>query len=182
VVVGNEAVWSRLSDPEQDLVPRLLGMDLLRLGLERGNTARAALTAITRLLETHGQGGQCSDIVPDFSYHNSFLIADNSEAWVLETADRLWAAERVTAGCRNISNCLSITTKVDLCSAGLQEVCREKGWWMEKDGQFNWREALAGRAGTVGSGPDRARAGASLLANRLPGFRIQHMAEVVGDH
>ena len=53
----------------------------MRLGLERGNTARAALTSITRLLETHGQGGQCSDIVPDFSYHNSFLIADSSEAW-----------------------------------------------------------------------------------------------------
>ncbi len=32
VVIGNEAVWDRLSDPKVDLVPRLLGMDLLRLG------------------------------------------------------------------------------------------------------------------------------------------------------
>ena len=29
VVIGNEAVWNRLSGP-QDLHPRLLGMDLLR--------------------------------------------------------------------------------------------------------------------------------------------------------
>ena len=29
VVIGNEAVWNRLSGP-QDLEPRLLGMDLLR--------------------------------------------------------------------------------------------------------------------------------------------------------
>ena len=30
VAIGNEAVWNRLSDPEYDAVPRLLGMDLLR--------------------------------------------------------------------------------------------------------------------------------------------------------
>jgi hypothetical protein len=32
VCIGNEAVWDRLSDPAEDLLPRLLGMDLLRLG------------------------------------------------------------------------------------------------------------------------------------------------------
>ena len=30
VAIGNEAVWNRLSDPDYDSVPRLLGMDLLR--------------------------------------------------------------------------------------------------------------------------------------------------------
>ena len=64
VVIGNEAVWSRLSDDDFDLRPRLLGMDLLRLGLERGNTAEEALETIIKLLEEFGQGGQCSDIVP----------------------------------------------------------------------------------------------------------------------
>ena len=106
VVIGNEAVWNKLSDPDHDLQTRLLGMDLLRLGLERGHSAMSALTTITGLLEQHGQGGQCSDIVQDFSYHNSFLIADAHEAWVLETADKLWVAEKVESGYRNISNCL----------------------------------------------------------------------------
>ena len=106
VVIGNEAVWNRLSDPQHDLVSRLLGMDLLRLGLERARTALEGVEVITGLLEEHGQGGQCSDLVKDFSYHNSFLIADPSSAWVLETAGKLWVAERVETGCRNISNCL----------------------------------------------------------------------------
>jgi len=34
----------------------LLGMDLLRLGLERGKTAQEAVNVITSLLEEHGQG------------------------------------------------------------------------------------------------------------------------------
>ena len=106
VVIGNEAVWNRLSDSDHDLQPRLLGMDLLRLGLERGASARSAVDTITSLLDQYGQGGQCSDIVPDFSYHNSFLIADKHEAWVLETANKLWVAEKVESGHRNISNCL----------------------------------------------------------------------------
>ncbi len=86
---------------------------VLAKGLERGKTAEDALTVITSLLEQYGQGGPCSDRLPDFSYHNSFLIADGREAWVLETAGPLWAAERVAAGFRNISNCMSITTSVD---------------------------------------------------------------------
>ena len=61
---------------------------------------------ITGLLGAHGQGGPCSDTLPDFSYHNSFLVADPGEAWVLETAGTLWVAEKVEAGVRNISNCL----------------------------------------------------------------------------
>ncbi|EEC13401.1 hypothetical protein IscW_ISCW009583 [Ixodes scapularis] len=69
----------------------------LRLGLERGKTARESLDVVVALLEKHGQGGPCSDTMP-FTYHNSFLIADRTEAWVLETAGKLWAAERVTNG------------------------------------------------------------------------------------
>ena len=69
---------------------------MLRLGLERGSSAEEAMSVITRLLEQHGQGGQCSNIYEDFYYHNSFLIVDDKEAWVLETAAKHWVAERVT--------------------------------------------------------------------------------------
>jgi dipeptidase len=67
-----------------------------RLGLERSETAEEAVEVITDLLERYGQGGPCSDTVPDFTYHNSFLIADSKEAWVLETVGKVWAAEKIT--------------------------------------------------------------------------------------
>lgn len=64
--------------------------------MERGDSAWAALTVITSLLEQHGQGGPCREDPEPFSYHNTFLLVDRNEAWVLETAGRLWAAQKVT--------------------------------------------------------------------------------------
>lgn len=46
--------------------------DLVRLGLERGETAFAALQVIINLLEPYGQGGNCAEHF-SFTYHNSFL-------------------------------------------------------------------------------------------------------------
>jgi secernin len=109
VVIGNEAVWT--VEPYRQ--KGLLGMDLVRLGLERGETAYRALQIIIDLLEQHGQGGNCAEHF-SMNYHNSFLIADRNEAWVLETAGKYWVAERVTSGTRSISNQLSIRGKGDL--------------------------------------------------------------------
>lgn len=66
-----------------------------RLALERGSTAQDAMLVITGLLERYGQGGSCREAPAPFSYHNTFLLADRTEAWVLETAGRLWAAQRI---------------------------------------------------------------------------------------
>jgi secernin len=110
VVIGNEAVWT--TQPDQ--ATGLLGMDLVRLGLERGETAFAALQVILKLLEQYGQGGNCAEH-RSLTYHNSFLIADGKEAWVLETAGKCWVAERVIEGTRSISNNLSIRSAGDMC-------------------------------------------------------------------
>ncbi len=104
VVIGNEAVFTNQPLGE----PALLGMDLLRLALERATNAHDAVGVIVDLLERHGQGGPCSHEKPGFSYHNSFLVADPSGAIVLETAGSEFAVEHVTGSGRSISNGLTI--------------------------------------------------------------------------
>ena len=104
VVIGNEAVFTTEPDGEA----ALLGMDLLRLALERAATAEDAVATMVALLERHGQGGGCGHEDRGFTYHNSFLVADRVEAWVLETAGRHWATEQVASGARSISNGLTI--------------------------------------------------------------------------
>lgn len=66
-----------------------------RLGLERADTAEKAVTVITELLEKYGQGGSCLEDECSFTYHNSFLISDRVEAWLLETSGTYWAAEKI---------------------------------------------------------------------------------------
>jgi len=99
VIIGNEAVWT--TEPTRST--GLLGMDLVQLGLERGPSAIKALQVIVELLSQYGQGGNCAEHFP-MNYHNSFLIADQKEAWILETAGQYWVAEQVTSGTRLISN------------------------------------------------------------------------------
>ena len=114
VAIGNEAVFTKVKQQGDALT----GMDLLRLALERADTAKAALDTITALLHEYGQGGNCG-YAQDFRYDNSFLIADPKEAYVLETAGKNFAAFAVKDKAA-ISNRLSITTEHTLRS-GINE-------------------------------------------------------------
>jgi secernin len=104
VAIGNERVYTH--DDPLAAAPGLTGMDLVRLGLERAHNADEAVEVMTRLLERHGQGGPCR-ADSDESYFSSFLIADPSGAWVLETSGRSWAAARRDDGAA-ISNGLTL--------------------------------------------------------------------------
>lgn len=65
--------------------------------MERSSNANEALDVITNLLEKYGQGGPCSKDDSGMVYHNSFIIADASTAWVLETSGKHWAAVQITS-------------------------------------------------------------------------------------
>lgn len=134
VCIGNEAVWGRESADGEEA---LLGMDLVRLGLERADTAERAVDVIAELLEKYGQGGSCMEDECSFTYHNSFLISDRKEAWLLETSGKMWAAERVEEGYRNISNQYGITTKIDKEHPDMRKYAQSKGWWDGKS-PFNF--------------------------------------------
>lgn len=109
VVIGNEAVFTKgLGRRARGEPEGLLGMDMLRLALERSRTAEQAVATIVGLLERHGQYGPCSHDHPGLRYDNSFLVADGSGAVVLETAGRAHATEEVAGPARSISNGLTI--------------------------------------------------------------------------
>jgi len=114
LVIGNEAVFTKVP---ANKTPALLGMDLLRLGLERAATPREAVDVIVELLEGYGQGGNCVH-TGELYYHNSFIIANHEDAWVLETVDKEWVAKHV-GDTYSISNCLTIQEQWDLASESL---------------------------------------------------------------
>ena len=138
VVIGNEAIYT--NEPIRDI--GLLGMDLLRLGLERGKTARESLNIITSLLENYGQGGGCAYNDPSWVYHNSFIIADPKEAYVLETADEWWVAERV-GEVRSISNSISIKGQGDIRRDGIIQYAIEKNYCKD-DKDFDFAMTFSG--------------------------------------
>ncbi len=137
LVIGNEAVFTKVVDKTG---VALLGMDILRLALERCRTAPEAIQCIDRLLREYGQGGPAGFRDKKFRYDNSFIIADANEAWVLETAARHWVARRVERF-DAISNALCIGEDFGLHSEGLHEFAREQKLYSGKGG-LNFREAF----------------------------------------
>src|SRR5690349_19409685 len=113
VAIGNEKIWTT-DDPRAQPVG-LLGMDLVRLGLERARTADDALTVITDALTAHGQGGS-GEHDEDDPYFSSFLVADARGGWVIETSARTWAARPVDDG-TSISNRISLATDWTVASS-----------------------------------------------------------------
>lgn len=104
VAIGNERVWT--TDDARHAPAALIGMDLVRLALERASTADGAVDVIADLLGVHGQGGSCED-GHDEPYFSSFLVADPRSAWVVETSARTWVARPVDDGAA-ISNRLTV--------------------------------------------------------------------------
>lgn len=109
LAVGNEAVWTRMPLNRKR---GLTGMDLVRLALERADTAEAGVEVIAGLLHDVGQGGLCGYRDRRMAYHNSFILADPSTAWVLETAGPYWAAKEIE-GRYAISNGLTLGEDYD---------------------------------------------------------------------
>ncbi len=122
VVIGNEAVFTKMPYKRSG---GLTGMDLLRLALERAESADQALEQIISLLADWGQGGVCGYKDKNLVYHNSYIIADYERAWVLETAGEVWVAKKITDE-HAISNGLTIGTEFDESHPDLIETARSK--------------------------------------------------------
>ena len=131
VAIGNEAVATK--EPLKQT--GLLGMDLLRLGLERGKNAKESLETIINLLEKYGQGGAHNK--KGLNYHNSMIIADQEEAFVLEIAGDWWIVE-IVKDFRSISNNISIRGIGDMRKKGIIQHAIEKGYCKNED-EFDFK-------------------------------------------
>jgi hypothetical protein len=100
VAVGNATIYTTL-DP-RTAPDALTGMDLVRLALERGRTGEEAVAVLEQLLRDVGQGGSGHE-GERRPYWSSFLVADPTEGFVVETSGNEWAVEEV-GRVRAISN------------------------------------------------------------------------------
>lgn len=192
VTIGNEAQFTRawadcVAEANAGRPPAagLIGMELLRLGLERSRTAHEALQTITALLEEHGQwasGLQGKDPT-DGSYDNSFLIADRNEAWVLETSGREWVSRRIDTGVYSISNEPSIRTHFDHKSKGLLTTARDRGWLIP-DRTFDYAETHVDPGTSLQVSHMRQRRSQQLLeeAKARGGVGVDDAKAVLRDH
>lgn len=183
VTIGNTAVFTKV--PYQT-GPGLLGMDLVRLALERASTAEEALDTLISLLETFGQGGNCG-FRKKFYYHNSFLIADPHRAWVMETAGRHWVAVQVT-DVWVTTNALTITSEGDRHSEGLVEYATKQGWH-KKGRPFNFKKSFGGPGlypsylwTVFGKGCQRQQRLLQLLAEQSGAITPSAVMSMLRDH
>ncbi len=174
VAVGNEAVQTREPYEEQ---PALIGMDLVRLGLERARTADEAVQVMGALIERHGQGGNCR-VGSYGTYHNSFIVADPTCAWVLEAAGRRWAAQRVHDRAA-ISNLLTIEQRWDAASPGLVEHARQQGWAGDP---FNFAAAYQDPVADLRPRRYRLLRARDVLAGHRQGIGVEDMQALLRDH
>lgn len=165
VAIGNEPVVTRLTLRQGEA---LLGMDLLRLGLERGGTAREALTVITEHLQAYGQGGPAGFRDKNLRHDNSFLLADADEGWVLETAGHLWAAKRVDSWA--ISNALTLGCEFDLHSPGLHDHAKRLQCWDGKGALHFAKTFNTHLLPWIGGARERQAHNQQRLADMTPGF------------
>jgi secernin len=175
LVIGNEAIFSKI---RESLEPGIIGMDYLRLALERATSADEAIHVITTLLRAHGQSGRCG-FKREISYHNSYILADPNGARVLETVDREWVVKTVE-DYYSISNAMTIGAEFDSSSPTLQSRAQEAG--IHANGAPFSFKAVYEDAARVASGCHRHARATQLLAMRSGRLNIPDFFGVLRDH
>ncbi|KPU62710.1 peptidase U34 [Thermococcus sp. EP1] len=169
LAIGNTAVFTK----EQLSEKGILGMDMIRLALERTKTSKEALNFIIEIIENYGQGGSGS-YEHKMVYSNSFIIADTKEAWVLETAGKNWVAKRIE-DVYSISNALTIEDEWDLASDSVEK--------LSKKGNFNFARHFSDRFYThFAYGRKRRAFTYQKLKERKGEITLEYIMEILRSH
>lgn len=142
VAIGNEALFTRdlaanvmRAESGEEVQPGILGMELVRLALERAASAYEAVGVMTDLIGKYGQwgAGTRADSRIEAAYDNAYLIADPQQVWILETTGSRWAARQVVEPSWSLSNEATIRDDWDECSADLADHAKIEGWMSGRD-------------------------------------------------
>jgi hypothetical protein len=128
------ATWSsRVISPQ----PGLEGAELVRLTLERSQSACQAQEVLTDLITRYGQGqGDAAE-----GRDHIFLIADPREALVVEAAGSFWA----TTECqqvRAVSDTVLIRQDWQRVAPGLVKHAIAMGWWRDDGSKIDFSGSL----------------------------------------
>lgn len=178
VCIGNEALFTRIKFDKSN--SGLTGMDMVRIALERSRTSREALECIQNLLAEHGQDACGGYKNTDFFYHNSFLISDTENSFILETAGKSWAWKKVR-GFGSISNIITLGTDYDDCHIQDSEMPRFS--FSKPDQPIHFRKVFSDYLYTrLGRGKQRRACTLSHLSEKAGNFGIENAFDILKTH
>lgn len=177
VVIGNEALPTKLPVSGE---PRLIGMELVRFGLERGSTAAEAVDVITGLVSEFGQG-KFENSAGIRTYDNSYIVADPKEAYIIEAVGHDWAVRRVENSA-TISNVCTLGAPADRVSPGARRRATEAGLFETGSGEpFSFAGVFAD-SGQSASGIARQCRTETLMGKHSGRVDAQTVMRILSDH
>ena len=148
VAIGNEAVFSRYKPAKGGV----LGMDILRAALAASSTAEEARAFICSAVESLNQGGNGA-YKGSLYYDNSYLLADSTGAFILETAGRRWAWRKANPA-DSISNAycieddykrLDAATRKEIAPVNEAMACSDETDPGRRGTKESWKKAIENR-------------------------------------
>jgi dipeptidase len=134
VAAGCAALRNKIPCPESGLART----DLVRLVLQRSRNARTAVDLLIDLVERYGRNQQ-PGVPPEGD--TSFLVADATEAFALETAGRHWVYQEIQE-VRAASDVCLIRQDWNRISRGLADFVIRQGWWPGDGSKLDFADAV----------------------------------------
>jgi secernin len=175
VAVGIASLRTRLAEPQREL----LGPELVRLALERADSARHALEILTTFIARHGQASTSRADARDCA----FLLADATEAFVLQCAGRFWAYQEVLQT-RAVSDGCLIRQDWDRIAPGLSCHAIEAGWWPEDGSKLDFAALVPEDVADEEPSDGLRRWGRATALLELHEGQLDepHLRRILGDH
>ena len=170
--VGRTAWHSRIAGAN-DATRAVDGNDLVRLVLERGQSACQALDLLTEAIERHGQSGPDGDSV--------FLVADGREAFVVEAAANHWGLH-VCHSTRAVCNVGLVRQDWHRLSRGLGTMVIERQWWPDDGTKLDFHESLLDPGVDERDGLRRWSKATLMLAQQEGALDSASMRRLLAEH